>query len=79
MEEKDFHKFMDTETKIIEMSKWFAGEKMGKDPGEDYVIQWINSYGEEFRTAWGLSKCKKCKKNCFYNLKVFCEAYEPES
>lgn len=78
MEDKKFSKFLNTEIKAIEVSKWLAGEKMGKDPGQEYVSHWIAQYGEDFRKAWNFSKCKNCKKTCFINLKVFCEDFEED-
>ena len=75
---EDFKKFIDTETKLIEISKWIAGEKMGRDPGEDYIVHWINDHAKELRNAWNNSKCKTCKKDCPYNLRIFCENYEEE-
>lgn len=73
-----FKKFIDTETKIIEVSKWLAGEKMGRDPGDEYVVKWINDHAKELREAWDKSKCKTCKNDCLHNLRIFCEAYFPE-
>jgi len=76
--EEDFRKFIDTETKLIEISKWCAGVKMGRDPGQEYIAHWIDEHAEELRTAWNASKCKSCKKNCLHNLKIYCEDYEKE-
>jgi hypothetical protein len=73
-----FRKFIDTETKIIEISKWIAGEKMKRDPGEPYVSKFVEKYAAELREAWNKSKCKTCKNSCSHNLKIFCEEYEPE-
>ena len=74
----DFRKFIDTETKIIEISKWLAGERMHCDPGDPYVMDLIEKHGAEIREAWNKSKCKTCKKACLHNLKLFCEEYVPE-
>ena len=74
----DFRKFIDTETKIIEISKWVAGEKMGRDQGEPYVSEFISKHAAELREAWNKSKCKTCKKSCCHNIKIFCEEYDPE-
>ena len=78
MDEHAFKKFIDTEAKIIQLSKWLAGEKLGRDPGEAYVADWIKKHAEELRAAWNLSKCFSCKKNCLHNLKIYCEDYEQE-
>lgn len=75
---EEFKKFIDTETKLIQVSKWLAGEKMGKDPGDEYVAKWIDAHAKELREAWNQSKCKTCKNDCLHNLRIFCEAYLPE-
>jgi hypothetical protein len=78
MKNHDFLKFINTETKIIEISKWIAGEKMGCDPGQPYISDWIEKHSMELRAAWNLSKCKTCKKGCLHNLRVYCEEYEED-
>lgn len=75
---EEFKKFIDTETKIIEISKWIAGEKLKRDPGEEYVAQWVSDHAEELRDAWNKSKCKTCGKECNHNMKIYCEEYIPE-
>jgi hypothetical protein len=74
----EIKKFIDTEVKVIEISKWLAGERMGRDPGEPYMAELIQKYGPEIREAWDKSKCKHCKCDCTHNLKLFCENYVPE-
>lgn len=76
--ETDFKRFINTETKIIEISKWLAGEKMGRDPGQEYVEKWIDQHAAELRAAWNASKCKNCKKDCLHNLRIYCEDFEKE-
>lgn len=75
----DFRRFINSETKIIEISKWIAGEKMKCDPGEQYISKFIDKYAAELREAWNKSKCKHCKNNCGHNLRIFCEEYEQEA
>lgn len=52
---------------------------MGRDPGGEYILQWIDQYAEELRIAWNASKCKNCRKSCFHNLKIFCEEWSAEN
>ena len=75
---EEFRKFINVETKLIEISKWCAGIKTGRDPGEEYVEKWVKDHAEELRTAWDVSKCKSCRRDCLYNIKIFCEEYEKE-
>lgn len=74
----NFQKFIDTETKIIEISKWIAGEKMGCDPGECYISKFIEKHAADLREAWNRSKCRTCKNKCLHNLRIFCEDYLAE-
>jgi len=73
--EKGYRKFINTEARIIEISKWLAGEKMGRDPGQEYIAKWIEDHAAELRAAWDKSKCKICKKECLHNLRVYCEDF----
>jgi hypothetical protein len=75
---EEFRKFIDTETKIIEISKWLAGEKLKRDPGDEYISKWIDDHAEELRDAWNKSKCKSCGRDCLHQLRIFCEEYFPE-
>ena len=71
-------KFLMTETKLIEISKWIESEKCGKDlSGNDFVSTWIKNYAVEVREAWNNSKCRSCQKDCRHNLKISCSDYEP--
>lgn len=36
----------------IEVAKWLLGEKIGRDPGDEFVIEWIKENAEEFRRDW---------------------------
>ena len=36
----------------IEVAKWLLGEKIGRDPGEEFVTEWIRENAAEFRKNW---------------------------
>ncbi len=69
------------ETYWINFDKWCEGEKVGKDPGNEFVLSWIDQHGEEFRQKWDMSCCSECVKNneCGYMLRLQCEKIIPVS
>jgi hypothetical protein len=46
MDEKEF---MQKQIAEIEREKWLEGERIGRDPGEEFVREWIKKHAEEFR------------------------------
>ena len=36
----------------IELDKWFEGERIGRDPGQTYVREWIKQNSLSFRKQW---------------------------
>jgi hypothetical protein len=75
-QDNDTKKFLITETKLIEMSKWIESEKAHRDlSGNDFVTEWIKKYARDVRTAWEHSKCRTCQKDCRHNLKETCSNY----
>ena len=46
MDEKEF---MKKQIEEIEREKWLEGERIGRDPGEEFVREWIKKHAEEFR------------------------------
>lgn len=73
-------KFLLTETKLIEMSKWIESEKAHKDlTGNDFVADWIRKHAKDVRTAWENSKCRTCTKECRHNLRETCPEHQIES
>ena len=75
----DQKKFLITETKLIEMSKWIESEKAHRDlSGNDFVAEWINRYAKDVRLAWEHSKCRTCREDCRHQLKEDCINYMPE-
>ena len=52
MNKEEFKEFMSAQTDAIEVAKWLLGEKRGRDPGQEFVMQWIKEHGQEFRDNW---------------------------
>jgi len=76
--QREFQKFINTETKIIEVEKWIHSEKAGKDLGDAFISEWITKNAAELRKAWNRSKCRKCNKNCTKELRISCQDFEKE-
>lgn len=49
---EEFRDFMAAQKDAIEVAKWLWGEKIGRDPGDEFVIKWIKDNAEEFRRNW---------------------------
>lgn len=52
MNQEEFKEFMAAQTDAIEVAKWLLGEKLGRDPGQEFVMQWIKEHGQAFRDNW---------------------------
>ena len=52
MDQEEFKEFMAAQTDAIEVAKWLLGEKLGYDPGEEFVKTWILENGQDFRNNW---------------------------
>lgn len=52
MTDKEHKEFMDAQIKKIEVDKWLEGERIGRDPGEEYVKKWIREEAAKFRKKW---------------------------
>lgn len=52
MTDEEFKEFMAAQTDAIEVAKWLWGEKIGRDPGDEFVIKWIKENGQDFRDNW---------------------------
>lgn len=74
----EIKRFLTVEKKIIEISKWIEGTIQKKDPGDEYVLNWIDTSAVEFRKKWNESKCKNCAfiEECGHFLKTECEKYK---
>jgi hypothetical protein len=70
-------RFIDAERRAIEHAKYLEGCKTGKDPGNDFVLLWVDKYASDFRARWEHSACKSCAEKCSHEVKAFCERYRP--
>lgn len=52
MTDKEHKEFMDAQIKKIEVDKWLEGERIGRDPGDEYVKKWIREEAAKFRKKW---------------------------
>ncbi len=79
--EIDSTRFMAIQIKKIEIDKWCEGCRIGVDPGPSYVMNWIESNCNWFRSIYDGSLCKTCKnwQKCGYNLLKSCADYLHES
>lgn len=69
--------FMQAQYKRIDLDKWYYGITIHNDPGQDFILDWIEKHAKEFREHWENSKCKTCNNNgiCGYNVYDFCNNY----
>ena len=69
--------FMQVQRRKIEIDKWLEGCRIGRDPGSEYVLNWIQNNGREFRQIWGQSLCANCDsvENCGHELRQKCTEY----
>jgi len=68
-------KFMLSQKRRIEYEKWLEGCRLKRDPGSEYILNWISLNGAFFRKAWEDSLCKDCAlwENCGYLARSSCE------
>lgn len=74
----EFNAFIEAEIRRIEVEKWIQGVNQHSDPGDDFIIEWVNNNAEYFRRAWGQSLCKTCRNHstCGYKVVSACDDYE---
>jgi hypothetical protein len=72
-----FMQFIESERIKIDIDKWKKGEEIKKDPGQEYIIEWIEKNAAWFRDAWENSKCKFCKHVlwCGYKVEKECSGF----
>ena len=44
--------FMTDQIHEIEIHKWIASEKVGKDLGQKATLEWIQQHAKDFRNYW---------------------------
>lgn len=52
MTNEQFQQYMKDQIHTIEESKWYEGERIGRDPGQQYVMEWIQSNSIHYRVEW---------------------------
>jgi hypothetical protein len=70
-------RFKQIQIKRIEIDKWYEGEKKKRDPGAEYVFNWIGTRAPSFRQQWEESKCQSCSKwrMCGHSVKTDCSDF----
>ena len=73
----ELEKFIKAEIHKIDIDKWIFGEQIKRDPGREYILEWIDKNAPNFRQSWNKSKCKDCLncEICGYNLLSACNGY----
>jgi hypothetical protein len=76
-----FCKFLEIERKKIDEDKYFRGIEINNDPGQEYVIDWINRNAKKWRDDWDISLCKHCNhwRVCGHKIQQQCEKFEFDS
>jgi len=71
-------KFLHVQRRRIEHDKWCEGCSVGHDPGQSYVMKWIEKYAGLYRSAWNNSLCKGCTnyKECGLLVLKKCDRYD---
>ena len=44
--------YMAAQVHEMELSKWYEGERTGKDPGSAYLLSWVEISAAAFRAEW---------------------------
>lgn len=70
------NRFLEAQRRAVDCAKWLEGVEIGHDPGNGFVINWIELFAKKFRDQWQNSCCKDCKKDCAYECRSFCDRYE---
>jgi len=71
-------KFMLSQKRRIEYEKWLEGCRLKRDPGSEYILNWISLNGAFFRKAWEKSLCKDCAlwTKCGHHVRTECKDYK---
>jgi len=72
-----FIKYIECQKNKIEIDKWCKGTEIKNDPGDGFIISWINDNAKWFRDAWEISDCKECSKwqKCGWKVEKGCNNY----
>jgi len=74
-------RFLFVQRRRIEHDKWCEGIRIERDPGTEYVMNWIQNYACNFRLAWNNSLCCQCShyRECGLNVLKECNRHETRS
>ena len=69
--------FFLSEIKKIEIDKWDDGMRRHSDPGEQYILEWVEKNAPWFRDAWNKSCCQQCTNcvECGYSVLIECNRF----
>lgn len=48
----EFREFLADQKAEMDLAKWYEGERIGKDPGTEFLLWWIRSSAAKFRSDW---------------------------
>ena len=73
-----FKRFIEAQKHRIEFEKWIEGERQNRDPGDEYILDWILKNAPDFRKQWEESDCSECIKwrECGYLVKKECDEFD---
>ncbi len=72
-------RFLYVQRRRIEHDKWCEGCGIQRDPGSEYVMEWIRKYAGTFRIAWNNSLCCRCRQyhECGLWVATECRRFHP--
>jgi hypothetical protein len=78
LEEKRYKNFIKAEVHYLDDAKYLEGINIHKDPGNEFVMNWIATSSKSFREKWDMSACKNCCHGgiCGDRLKSNCNDFE---
>jgi len=68
--------FMLSQVKAIEEAKYLQGCAENRDPGDPFVLSWIERNAEDYRALWNRSKCKGCSRAGSHKAQITCEDFK---
>ena len=69
MNKRMFRKYLEKQIAKINEEKWYEGERIKCDPGQEFVIKWIAKNAKKFRKDFTLEELEQALKdiNCMIN------------
>jgi hypothetical protein len=73
-------KYTYCQVRKIDIDKWCEGNRLENDPGQNYILDWIDKNAAWFRSAWNHSLCQSCTqwRSCGHQVLNGCEFYRQE-